>query len=44
MKGKLIMSAPGLFTVFKIVGIILWIAIAITLAAFIYELWNDFYD
>jgi len=29
---------------FKIVGIILWIAIAITLAAFLYKLWNNIND
>ena len=44
MKGKLIMSALGLFTVFKIVGILLWVCIAIVLAAFIRELWNDIND
>jgi membrane protein DedA with SNARE-associated domain len=38
------MSAHGSFMAFKIVGAILWIPIIIVLAAFLYELWNEFND
>lgn len=36
------MIVPNLLLVFKIVSILLWLAIIITLLCFLCELWKDF--